>query len=291
MQDDGGFRGRSEGSDLYYTVFGLEGLLAIGTDVSAGRAPPWRHRAVGYLRGFGGGADLDFVHLACLARCRADVGVEPEEPTRRTVLDNLESYRAADGGYAPARGAERGTAYGCFLALSAYQDLGAPMPRPERMAGCIESLRAADGGYANQAGSPTGLTPATAAATCVLRELGRPIDASVGGWLLGRCGESGGFLAVEGAPLPDLLSTATALHALALMGIRGRDAGLRKGVGDGGPASGAATASLDTIRRKCLDFVLGLQADSGGFCGHWADDTADCEYTYYGLLALGHLAE
>ena len=29
---------------------------------------------------------------------------------------------------------------------------------------------------------------------------------------------------------------------------------------------------------------------AGGFHGNWTDDTLDCEYTYYGLLALGHLS-
>ena len=30
--------------------------------------------------------------------------------------------------------------------------------------------------------------------------------------------------------------------------------------------------------------------NAGGFYGSWADNTLDCEYTYYGLLALGHLS-
>jgi hypothetical protein len=29
---------------------------------------------------------------------------------------------------------------------------------------------------------------------------------------------------------------------------------------------------------------------TGGFHGNWTDDMLDCEYTYYGLLALGHLS-
>ncbi len=67
--------------------------------------------------------------------------------------------------------------------------------------------------------------------------------------------------------MPDLLSTATALHALA---------GLE--------------TSLDSIREPCLDFLDSLWDNAGGFHGHWADDTLDCEYTFYGLLALGHLS-
>src|SRR5262245_7879007 len=66
LNPDGGFRDRSGKSDLYYTVFGLEGLIALRADPPAA--------AVRYLESFGGGSDLDFVHLCCLIRCWANVG-------------------------------------------------------------------------------------------------------------------------------------------------------------------------------------------------------------------------
>jgi hypothetical protein len=66
--------------------------------------------------------------------------------------------------------------------------------------------------------------------------------------------------------MPDLLSTATALHALAILQV-----------------------PLAPIHDSCLDFIDTLWTNRGGFYGSWADDTLDCEYTYYGLLALGHL--
>ena len=48
-------------------------------------------------------------------------------------------------------------------------------------------------------------------------------------------------------------------------------------------------ANIDPIREACLDFVDTLWTSRGAFHGTWADDVLDCEYTYYGLLALGHL--
>ena len=48
-------------------------------------------------------------------------------------------------------------------------------------------------------------------------------------------------------------------------------------------------ASLEEIRIPCLDFLDSLWTGRA-FCGHWADDAEDCEYTYYALLALGHLS-
>jgi len=132
---------------------------------------------------------------------------------------------------------------------------------------CITRLRAEDGGYANQLDVPLGLTPSTAAAVTLLRQWNEPVPPGIGDWLLGRHAPDGGFFATPVAPLPDLLSTATALHAL-----------------DG------LHVDLGPIREPCLDFIDTLWTSQGGFHGNWTDDELDVEYTYYGLLALGHLS-
>jgi prenyltransferase beta subunit len=258
---DGGFADRAGSSDLYYTVFGLEGLVAFRADLPVSQVEK-------YLRSFEGGEGLDFVHLCCLARCWAslpadllDAGVKPK------LLERIEAYRSADGGYANASGAPHGTLYGCFLALGAYQDLHADPPNLAGLGVCIASLKMPDGGYANDALVQAGVTPATAAAVTLLRQLGTDPDAAAGNWLLSRCRPEGGFFALPEAPMPDLLSTATALHALAGMQV-----------------------PLDRIKEPCLDFIDSLWTNRGAFYGHWADDAVDCEYTYYALLALGHLS-
>jgi hypothetical protein len=56
-----------------------------------------------------------------------------------------------------------------------------------------------------------------------------------------------------------------------------------------------ALAALDrrvssVVHERCLDFIDTLWSSEGGFHGHWADEHLDAEYTYYGLLALGHLS-
>ena len=48
--------------------------------------------------------------------------------------------------------------------------------------------------------------------------------------------------------------------------------------------------AIARVKEPCLDFIDSLWSAAGGFHGNWADDTLDPEYTYYGLLALGHLA-
>lgn len=260
INSDGAFPDRSGTSDLYYTVFGLEALMAL--------AEAMPETTVGYLDQFGDGSSLDFVHLTGLARAWASMsrtGAPGDLPFR--ICGRIEEYRSADGGYATTKCGATGTPYACFLGLGAIEDLAMPLPDADGMLRCLERNRAADGAYANHAGADEGSTPATAAAVTVMRHFDREPDREVASWLLARCHKNGGFFAAPRAPMPDLLSTATALHALA-----------------------ALHADVRAVREPCLDFVDTLWTSRGGFYGSWADQTLDCEYTYYGLLALGHLA-
>jgi hypothetical protein len=263
----GGFRARDGHSDLYYTVFGLEASLALKVDFSPGPVDD-------YLAGFGAGESLDLVHLASLIRCRANMadlhGGPISGPTRDALVQHLLEYRAADGGFHTARGAARGSAYGSFLALGAYQDLQAGFTGGDAPVASVQALQMPDGGFSNEPALAASVTTATAAALCILHYLRRPVPEAAVHWLLDRAHPGGGFTALPfagGAGIPDLLSTATALHALALLGAL--------------PAS---------AREKHLDYLDSLWDPQGGFRGHWADEAVDCEYTYYGLLSLGHLA-
>jgi len=211
LNPDGGFQDRAGASDLYYTVFGLDALIALQEDVPAGPTSA-------FLASRATAADLDFVHVACLARGWAALRRLPDAPVADDLLARLERCRAADGG------------------------------------------------YANHPDLPVGLTPSTAAAVLVMRHLGAAPDRDAGMWLLDRCHARGGFFAAPAAPVPDLLSTATALHALSSLHV---------------PIGGLA--------EPCLDFLDSLWTNRGGFYGTWADAAPDCEYTYYALLALGHL--
>ncbi len=261
LSADGGFQGRTSATDLYYTLFGIESLLAVGDEVPAG--PVGR-----YLSGFASGQSLDLVHLACLVRCRASLpGEQFPAAVRSQIAAHLEQFRTADGAYGPARGADFATAYACFLVLQAYQDLEIPCPQVAEIAQCVQNLAAPDGGYANQQCLPVAATAATAAAVVTLKQLDQPVQPTTAGWLLAQCSDKGGFVAVPGAPSPDLLSTATALHTLAAMGVPAGD-----------------------IRNRCIDFIMSLRQGTGGFRGCADDEIADCEYTYYALLALGHLS-
>jgi len=111
-----------------------------------------------------------------------------------------------------------------------------------------------------------GTTPSTAAAAALLGQLDAPVPAEVGQWLLAQQHPQGGFKASPETPVPDLLSTATALHALSALGL-----------------------SIGERSEITLDFVDSLWSGEG-FYAFWDDDELDGEYVFYALLALGHLS-
>jgi len=261
FSEEGGGVDRVGKADLYYTIFALAGLQALEEALPFERVEPW-------LRTFGDGEQLDFVHLGALARCWSAIGAEKlDDSAKSRLLARIEAYRSGDGGYDSDPGSEIGNAYGCFVGFGAYQDLGREVPQGLKMVQCLKLLETPDGAWENARKLPIGSTNATAAAVTLLHQLGMPINAAVGDWLLAQAHPQGGFLAMPKAPIPDLLSTATSLHALACLEV---------------PLPGR-------VRESCLDFLDTLWSAEGGFHGHWADDHLDAEYTFYGLLALGHL--
>ncbi len=258
--EDGGFRGRTESSDLYYTLFGIECLQALGLTLS-------HPRLTKYLAGFEVGNGLDFVHLTCLARCLGKVTNSKKQTNPgQEILQKIERYRSGDGGFRMTSDAKHDSIYATFLAFLAYEDIGKVIRDPQTLTCYFDSLKTKDGAYADQPGLSRGTTTVTAAAAVLLSYLGEPVDPSVGNWLVSCHSKYGGFLATPNASIPDLLSTATALFALQTLGY-----------------------PLEKIKESCLAFIEEMWDAGGGFCGHIFDNTPDCEYTFYGLLSLGIL--
>jgi hypothetical protein len=246
--------------DLYYTIFALAGAQTLDVPIPTERTRAW-------LETFAHGDSLDFVHLGALARCWAVIGgAAPERIT--TLLARLENFRQPDGGYNSNPSAGFGTAYDGFVALGAYQDLGATPPEILNLLRSLKRLETNDHAWTNLPGQKIGSLNPTAAAVTLITHLGFPVNSAVGDWLLAQAHPQGGFVAVPGAPIPDLLSTATALHALSCLQRR----------------------VPSKIHERTLDLIDTLWSADGGFHGHWADDHLDAEYTFYGLLALGHLS-
>lgn len=259
---DGGFRDRDGESDLYYSSFAIDALTALQVE------PPL-DALEGFLDQRRTQLDqLDFVHRCCLARLESSL--PGERPPIDPILESIEAFRSDDGGYNQIKDADSGSAYACFLAYGAYADHEKALPNAERVHDCLDSLADSEGGWSNDTAFPVPNVPATAAAITVLRNHRQPIPDATADFLLQAfhlTSAGGGFLPFPGAPMPDLLSTAVALHAL-----------------DG------LQVPFDKIKEPLLDFVDTLWTAEGGFHGTWDDDELDIEYTYYGLLALGHLA-
>jgi hypothetical protein len=131
----------------------------------------------------------------------------------------------------------------------------------------VEALKTGDGGYAGEPGASAS-TNAVVGGILLSLGRGREVSARSVDWLTRRLHPGGGFVAAPGIPIPDLVSTATAVFALH-----------------------AAGADLGNVREPCRGFVEGLWDEEGGFCGHWLDDQADCEHTFHGLLTIGCLQE
>lgn len=261
QNDDGGFRDRDGESDLYYTSFAIDVLTAL-------QIPLPEDSLCAFLESRTNSLDeLDFVHLCCLARCASALTARPGATALSPLLGRIETYRTPDGGYNQSEDDTTGSAYACFLAYGAYADHGLDLPDPGGVARCLDSLKTPGGAWANDVELPIPNIPATAAAVTLCRNLRLPIPPETPAWILNSLHPAGGFLPFPQAPVPDLLSTAVALHALD---------GLQTG--------------FEGKKELLLDFVDSLWTAAGGFHGTWDDDELDIEYTYYGLLALGHLA-
>lgn len=256
IDDDGGFCGRDGRSDLYYSVFGLQ-LCAI-FDLM----PP--KNSYEYFEKFTDSHELDFIHLASLVRCIALLKTNNKNWVKNLIAQ-IEGFRSADGGYNHlAESAERGTAYADFLSFLVYRAIACKIPEPGKMLASLEQLKRPDGSYANDCKMESGSTTATSAAVVLSNEFGKKVDNETVDALLDRQHPQGGFLAGPNSPVPDLLSTATALYALRSFENR-----------------------LPELNGGHRDFVASLWNEDGGFSGQVFDDVSDVEYTFYALLGLG----
>lgn len=252
----GGYRGRSGAADPYYDAFGFALARLLG---GAPDADDLRH-----LDACAAGSPGDLVHLASLLRARALAGA-PLDPTRWTA--EIGRFRTPDGGWrrSPADPPE-GRLYPAFVAALAYEALDRPPePRPD-FAALVARFRTPEGGCCGERGGPA-LVPVTAAAVVLLDAAHEEVPGTLTAWLA-RCRDagSGGFRASATAPLPDLLSTAVALYALAVRQALPQD--WVEGTGA---------------------FVESCWRDDGGFAASPDSGDTDLEYTWYALLALGCL--
>ena len=261
---DGGFPGVDGASDLYYTSFALRAADLLGVQepaLWAGAADCLRAQLV----------REDVVECLCLLYSRRLVDLHGYEVAVSGVEAPLEACRAGAGCYAGRPGGPA-SVYHTFLAALCGGLLGAPMPQRDEAVAVVASRQCADGGFADVMDGETpavgGVNP-TAAAVQLLSASGALSDEAAGKaveFVLAMQRPDGGFAAHAGAPVADLMSTFTALVTLHEAAHLGR----------------ARTSAA-------AHFAGGLAARGGGFRGAPSAGRPDCEYTYYGLGALGLL--
>ncbi len=207
-------------------------------------------------------SEMDLIHTAAYIRCQLIHRLREKgmlhfflhrESISHSNLISSDQYPNNDP-HAP---------YSQFIFLSMREDGKQDVGDKDTILQTIARYRIAEGGYANRAGGPSATTNATVAALAVQGQLaGYTINADMA-CLQQMQDTSGGFRATTESPVPDLLSTATALFILKCYGV--------------------------VPRYVTDDFIDAHWLDSGGFAATLLDDMSDVEYTFYGLLALGTL--
>lgn len=270
--EDGGFRGRAGGSDIYYTSFALRGLACL-----RGFASCHLESASVYIRDqLGAHRDLPSIlsTLCGAALIRDSGGADPAKGLPADwvprLLNDIEAYRTEDGGYGKTPQAKSGSTYHSFLAAVCYHTLQQDPPGPEAIIDFLCSRQREDGGFVEIAQARRSGTNPTAAAIALFILLDvttQPTLDRAADFLAALQDAGGGLRANTRAPLADLLSTFTASLTLARLG------------------------RMDAIRADAAHrFVRACEDPHGGFrAGPW-DSEPDVEYAFYGLAMLGLLA-
>jgi len=277
QREDGGFAGRDEMSDLYYTSFALRGLAITGKlyGTIAQQAAQFLTEQILQVQIGRQMALVDILSIFYSAKMLETCsGIHllqacPEDWLKQIVA-LLETCSREDGGYAKSPESGQSSTYHTFLILLCLDLLDHPPEKPEKIAGFLQSQQRSDGGFVEFAPMRRSGTNPTAAAIGALRMLGclsENICERTAQFFAGMQTLEGGLRANTRIPIADLLSTFTGLLTLIDLG------------------------SEDRIKQADLAAYAKRMADeSGGFHGAAWDEGKDVEYTFYGLGTLALLA-
>ncbi len=268
QRPDGGFAGREGESDPYYTAFALRGLLILGAlDETVGnRAAQFlrdrltRHESIIDL------ISLIFAAAICELSVGAVVIADDDNAWRTNVADLLASLRTDDGGFAKTPEGRAGSTYQTFLSVLCHELIEIDVPDPEGVIRFVHSQAHVDGGFLEiRAAKRAGVNP-TAAAIGTLKTLGQlhpESQQTTIDFIAEMQSDEGGLAANTRIPFADLLSSCTGL--ITLVDLQATD-----------------RVAVDAVRK----YALSMQSPAGGFVGFALDQTADVEYTFYGLATL-----
>jgi len=262
LDQNGGFRGRKGGGDLYYSAFALRGLFLLGMldDTKLLK------NVTGFLEEQLRRNDLSPTEILSWTFCASLVNIvqEKELLPEQTVflLHRWERFRRSDGCFAASEKSTVSSTYTTFLTAIFYELLGkSERSRTIPFAPILERRRS-DGGFVELPPLRYSGTNPTAAAVGLLTILEVPLpEKQKTVEFFCRCQQpSGGFQAHTKIPLPDLLSSFSAVSALYDL-----------------------DAASHVNQLALRNFVVSLRSPDGGFFGISADQQSDVEYTFYGM--------
>lgn len=268
QQDDGGFGGREGESDPYYTAFALRSLWILGELDEPVAGPTAKFLRERLKRR---DSVIDLISLifgaAILEMATGDVVIADEDTAwRSNVAGLLSSLRTDDGGFAKTPEGRAGSTYQTFLSVLCFELMEVDVPEPERIVDFLQAQRHVEGGYLEiRVAKRAGVNP-TAAAIGTLKTLGYLNIADQSDtieFLSEMQSDEGGLTANTRIPFADLLSTFTGLTTLVDLEAPGQIA-----------------------LPRLQSYAESMQSPDGGFVGFALDQTADVEYTFYGLAAL-----
>lgn len=260
----GGFAGREGEADPYYTAFALRSLFLLGKLEDSTAAS-----SASFLRERMQKRDsvVDLISLifaaAIIELATGQVVLSDDGPWRDNVASLLGSLRTDDGGFAKTPEGRAGSTYQTFLSILCLELIDMPIENRDAVESFLAGQRHADGGYLEiRVAKRAGVNP-TAAAIGTLKTT-RALDVSQHddtiAFLSQMQSDEGGLSANTRIPFADLLSTFTGL--LTMVDLKGDD-----------------EFDLTAIQR----YADSMEQAEGGFHGFFMDQTADVEYTFYGL--------
>ena len=262
LDHNGGFRGRKGIGDLYYSAFAIRGLFLLGVLDDENLLPC----VAEFLEDQFHREDLSPPDLLSWTFCATLVhtvrGTEllPEQIT--TLLNRWERFRCSDGCFAASEKSAFSSTYTTFLTAIFYELLGEPERSQSIPVKPILERRRSDGGFVELPPLQYSGTNPTAAAVGLLTLLEVPLpDKEKTVEFLCRCQQqTGGFQAHARIPIPDLLSSFSALMTLHDLN------------------------AIDCVNHSALrSFVSSLRSSDGGYFGMLLDQQSDVEYTFYGM--------
>ena len=272
QQHDGGFGGREGDSDLYYTSFAVRCLGMLG-----GMSVDECSRVAGFIREFDwrrlGVIDLmNWLNTALAIQVLGGIDLleDADADWAEQVAAKLETVRTRDGGFAKSPEGASGSTYCSFLVTLTYELLGKRPPSPNALIQFVYDRQRDDGGFVEIGPMKNSGTNPTAAAVGLLSIVGgmdSELRRDVLDFLKLVWTTEGGFQANKRIAFADGLSTFTGLLTVQDLQLEGL----------------ISEVSIERYLTEWLEFP------TGGFRGASWDDTADVEYTFYGLGCLSLL--